>query len=202
VPAADDPAGVAALLAGFGVVTAAAAVCRTADEAAAAATAFPAVVKIAAAEHRTELGGVRLGLPDPAAVRAAAAELLGGTDAVLVQPQLSGAEVVVGGFRDPAFGPVVMVGLGGIWVEVLADVAFALAPLSVDEATDLLGSLRGFPVLAGGRGRPAVDLAALARTVVAAGDLLAAVPEITALDLNPVLATPTGAVAVDWKITR
>jgi acetyltransferase len=202
VPAADDPSGVAALLAEFGVVTTAATVCRTPDEAAAAATAFPAVVKIAAAEHRTELGGVRLGLPDAAAVRAAAAELLGGTDAVLVQPQLSGAEVVVGGFRDPAFGPVVMVGLGGIWVEVLADVAFALAPLSVEEATDLLGSLRGFPVLAGGRGGRAVDLAALARTVVAAGDLLAAVPEITALDLNPVLATPTRAVAVDWKITR
>ena len=94
VPAVDDPAGVAALLAEFGVVTTAAVVCRTADEAVAAATAFPAVVKIAAAEHRTELGGVRLGLPDAEAVRAAAAELLDGTDAVLVQPQLSGAEVV------------------------------------------------------------------------------------------------------------
>jgi len=120
---------------------------------------------------------------------------------VLVQRQLTGTEVVVGGFRDPSFGPVVMVGLGGIWVEALADVAFALAPLSVEEAADLIGSLRGYRVLSGGRGRPAVDLAALARVVVAAGDLLAAVPRVAALDLNPVLATPDDVVAVDWKIT-
>jgi acyl-CoA synthetase (NDP forming) len=200
LPAADDPAAVAAFLGGFGVTTSVASVARTPDEAAAAATAFPAVVKIAAAAHRTELGGVRLGLADAGAVRAAAHELLANTDAVLVQPQLTGVEVVVGGFRDPAFGPVVMVGLGGIWVEVLADVAFALAPLTLDEARDLIASLRGFPVLAGGRGRPPVDLDALARTVVAAGDVLAAAPAVTALDLNPVLATPDGAVAVDWKV--
>ncbi|HVH23245.1 MAG TPA: acetate--CoA ligase family protein, partial [Pseudonocardia sp.] len=111
VPSAGDPSGVAELLARFGVPTTGAAVCRTPEEAAAAATAYPAVVKIAAAEHRTELGGVRLGLPDADAVRAAAAELLAATDAVLVQPQLAGTEVVVGGLRDPSFGPVVMVGL-------------------------------------------------------------------------------------------
>lgn len=201
VPTADDPAAVAALLAEFGVVTSDAAVCRTAEEAAAAATAFPAVVKIAAAAHRTELGGVRLGLADADAVRAAASELLSGTDAVLVQPQLAGTEAVVGGFRDPSFGPVVMVGLGGIWVEVLADVAFALAPLHHAEARELIATLRGFPLLSGARGSRPLDLDALARTVVGVGNVLAAVPRIAALDLNPVLATPHGAVAVDWKIT-
>ncbi|HVL86147.1 MAG TPA: acetate--CoA ligase family protein [Pseudonocardia sp.] len=200
VPVAGDPVGAAELLAAFGVRTAPAALCRTADEAAAAAATFPAVVKIAAAEHRTELGGVRLGLADAGEVRAAAAELLGAGGAVLVSPQLSGVEIAVGGVRDPAFGPVVLVGLGGIWIEVLADVAFALAPLSVEEARELLAGLRGFPLLIGGRGQPAVDLDALARTVVAVGDVLVAVPDVAGLDLNPVLATPDGAVAVDWKL--
>lgn len=202
VPPADDPAAVAALLSGFGVPIAPFTVCRNADEAAAAAPGFPAVVKIAAAAHRTELGGVRLGLADTDAVRSAAAELLTGTDAVLVAPQLSGVEVAIGGYRDPSFGAVVMVGLGGIWVEVLADVAFALAPLSLDEARDLLAGLNAYPLLSGARGADPVDLDALAAAVVAVGDALAAVSAIDSIDLNPVLATPTGAVAVDWKIAR
>jgi acetyltransferase len=201
-----DPIGAAALLAEFGVPTAPARLVSTPSDAAARASevGFPVVVKLAAAAHRTELGGVRLGLGDDGAVRAAAAELLGAADdgvGLLVQPQLDGVEVAVGGLRDAVFGPVVMVGLGGIWVEVLADVAFALAPLTLSEARDLLVGLRGYPVLAGGRGKRAVDLDALAAVVVGAGNLLLAAEEITELDLNPVLATPDGAVAVDWKIT-
>jgi acetyltransferase len=175
--------------------------CTTPDDAAAAATRFPAVVKLAVAEHRTERGGVRLGLHDAAQVRAAAADLLPAGD-VLVSPQLDGVEVAVGGLRDPAFGPVVMVGLGGIWVEVLADVAFALAPLSVAEARDLLATLRGHALLTGARGGEPVDLAALAEVVAAVGDLVAAVPQVAGVDLNPVLATSAGAVAVDWKLRR
>jgi acyl-CoA synthetase (NDP forming) len=120
---------------------------------------------------------------------------------VLVQQQLSGVEVAVGAVRDPVFGPVVMVGIGGIWVEVLADVAFAMAPLHRAEARDLLAGLRGAALLTGARGADPVDLDALADVVVAAGDLLLAHPGITELDLNPVLATRDGAVAVDWKIS-
>jgi acetyltransferase len=201
VPGADDPVGVAGLLGGFGIATVPATRCTTPDEAAAAATRFPAVVKLAVAEHRTERGGVRLGLSDAAQVRAAAADLLPAGD-VLVSPQLDGVEVAVGGLRDPAFGPVVMVGLGGIWVEVLADVAFALAPLSVAEARDLLVTLQGHALLTGARGGEPVDLAALAGVVAAVGDLMAAVPQIAAVDLNPVLATSAGAIAVDWKLRR
>jgi acyl-CoA synthetase (NDP forming) len=93
-----------------------------------------------------------------------------------------------------------MVGLGGIWVEVLGDVAFAMAPLSRAEARALLAGLRGHALLTGARGGPAVDLDALADVVVAAGDLLLSADDVTELDLNPVLATADGAVAVDWKI--
>lgn len=198
-PTPTDPGGAAALLAEFGVRTATSALCRTADEAVAAASVFPVVVKLAEAPHRTELGGVRLGLADADAVRAAAHDLLA-QGPVLVQPQLSGVEIAVGAVRDPAFGPVVMVGLGGIWIEVLGDVAFAMAPLSRTEARDLLAGLRGHALLTGARGGAAVDLDALADVVVGAGNLLLAAEDITELDLNPVLATPDGAVAVDWKI--
>jgi acetyltransferase len=203
-PAPDpaDPVAVADLLRATGIDVVRATLCTTADEAAdAAGGAFPAVVKVARSAHRSDSGGVRLGLADPGAVRAAATDLLTGTDAVLVSPQLSGVEVAVGALRDPSFGPVVMVGLGGIWVEVLDDVAFALAPLTHEEARDLLLGLRGAALLTGGRGTAAVDLDALAAVVVRAGDLLVTRPGLAGLDLNPVLATPAGAVAVDWKIT-
>ena len=201
-PTPTDPVSVAELLADLGVDTAPSTLCRSADEAAdvaAAATTFPAVVKLAEAAHRTELGGVRLDLADEAAVCAAATELLT-QGPVLVQRQLSGVEIAVGGVRDPVFGPVVMVGLGGIWVEVLGDVAFAMAPLDRAEARSLLESLRGAALLTGARGGPSVDLDALADVVVAAGNLLSACPDVVELDLNPVLATADSAVAVDWKI--
>jgi acetyltransferase len=194
-----DPVSVAELLAELGVDTAPSTLCRTADEAVAAATAFPVVVKLAEAAHRTELGGVRLDLADASEVRTAAVDLLE-QGLVLVQRQLSGVEIAIGGVRDPVFGPVVMVGLGGIWVEVLGDVAFAMAPLHRAEARSLLESLRGAALLTGARGGPSVDLHALADVVVAAGNLLLACPDVVELDLNPVLATADSAVAVDWKI--
>jgi hypothetical protein len=152
--------------------------------------------------HKTEAGGVRLGLADEAAVRAAVRDLLA-LDAgarVLLQAQLSGQEVIVGGFRDPQAGPVVMVGLGGVFVEVLADVVFRLAPIDEQEAAEALGSLRGYPILAGARGRPGADLEALATTLAGASRLLVALPEIAELDLNPILAAPYAATAVDVRI--
>jgi acetyltransferase len=173
--------------------------CTTADEASAAAV-LPAVVKVGRALHRSELDGVRLRLADADAVHAAAAELLARSPSVLVSAHLEGIEVAIGGIRDPQFGPVVMVGSGGIWVEVLADRAFAVAPVNLAEARELVAGLRISALLAGGRGKPATDVEALARTVVAVGDLLLARPDVVALDLNPVLVSPDGAIAVDWKI--
>jgi acetyltransferase len=93
-----------------------------------------------------------------------------------------------------------MVGLGGILVEIVGDVAFGLAPLGPDEARRLIAGLRGHPALSGARGAQAVDLASLAAVVCAAGDLLCAVPEIAELDLNPLLADAEGCTAVDWRI--
>ncbi|MFC6239530.1 acetate--CoA ligase family protein [Longivirga aurantiaca] len=194
-----DPEAAARLLRGFGVEVVASVECRTAEEAEQAAS-FPAVVKVGRAAHRTELDGVRLGLSDRAEVRAAAAELLLRSPTVLVSPQLAGVEVAVGAVRDPDFGPVVMVGAGGIWVETLDDTAFALAPLGLDDARELVAGLRIHAVLAGGRGQEPADLEALARLLVAAGDALVGLPDVAALDLNPVLVSAQAAVAVDWKL--
>ncbi|MCD2192919.1 acetate--CoA ligase family protein [Actinomycetospora endophytica] len=199
-PPALDPEAGATFLARFGVTTARSVACADADEAVTAAgDAFPVVVKIASAAHRTELGGVRVGLSSATEVRDAASELLA-HGPVLVQPQLTGVEVAVGALRDPVFGPVVMAGLGGVWIEVLADVGFALAPLDRADARELLTRLRGYALLTGARGAGSVDLDALADVIVGAGDALVAADGVSEIDLNPVLATPERAVAVDWKV--
>lgn len=190
----------------FGIPVCEQAVCTDADDAAAAARriGFPVAAKLAGGRHvhKSDAGGVRLGLRDEDAVRAAAGALLALDEqaGVLVQPMASGVEVVVGALRDPALGPVVMVGLGGVLVEVLRDVAFVLAPVGAVEARAAIESLRGFALLTGVRGQPPADLDALVATVVAASRLVAAVPEVAELDLNPVLAGPGGAVAVDVRI--
>lgn len=196
----------AQLLAGAGVPVVESVTCTTAEAVVAAATrlGYPVVAKVVHPDlvHKSEVGGVRIGLTDSSQVRHAAEQLLALAPQaqVVVQPEVDGVEVVIGGLRDPQFGAMVMVGLGGIHVEVLGDVAFGLAPLDQGAARRLLGTLRGAPLLTGTRGTPPVDIDAIARIVCAVGALLSSVPEIAELDLNPVRVTTGGAVAVDWRI--
>lgn len=203
----------ARLLGGAGIPLTGVRFARTPDEAAAAARelGFPVAVKIESPDiaHKTEAGGVRLGLADEAAVRDAAAAVMESAraydpdariDGVVVQAMARGdVELVVGLKRDPVFGPVVMAGFGGILVEVLKDVAVRPAPVTRAEALGMLDELRGKALLAGVRGRPPVDREAVARLIVAASAFAAgAGPRLAEVDLNPVLAGPAGAVAVDW----
>jgi acyl-CoA synthetase (NDP forming) len=180
--------------------------CASVAEAEAAADdlGYPCVAKVVhpTVVHKSEAHGVRLGLHDRQGVRAAAAELLDLVPGarLIMQHQATGTEVVIGGVRDPQFGPAVLVGLGGVFVHAIDDVAIGLAPLCSEDAARLLASLRGHAVLAGARGVEPVDLDALCGAIRAVGDLLASVPEIAELDLNPVLATADGCVAVDWRI--
>ncbi|MBS4728723.1 acetate--CoA ligase family protein [Mycobacterium sp. SM1] len=165
---------------------------------------FPVVAKAVHTDlvHKTDVGAVRLAITDPDAMRAAAADLLtlAPGAAVLVQPQVSGVELLVGGVRDREFGPVVTVALGGVHAEVLDDVAIGLAPVPVEQARRLVMGLRGAPLLTGARGADPVDLDALCAVLCAVGDLLAAVPEVAELDLNPVISGTGGSLAVDWRI--
>ena len=146
-----------------------------------------------------------VGLADPDEVRAAYADLV----ARLAPPAVSveamadpgaGVELIVGTVRDPKFGPVVLVGLGGVFTEVLADTACAIAPVTVGAARGLLTSLQGAPLLLGARGRPPVDLEALADLVARVSLLAAAHPELAELELNPVLAGPSGVLALDARV--
>jgi acetyltransferase len=180
-----------------------------ADEAVAAADGFgyPVALKIDAptTAHKSDIGGVRLGLNDAEAVCAAVPELLAagraagaGTRGVLVEPMAaSGVELIVGLERDPMFGPAVLVGSGGILAEILDDVAIRLAPIDRAAAFAMLDELRSAPILAGARGRPPVDRTALADAIVAVARLGLDRPDIAEIDLNPVIASAGGAVAVD-----
>ncbi len=180
------------------------------DEAVAAAAAFgggPVALKLDALElaHKSDIGAVRLGLASADEVRLAAQTLIDlgrirglAVRGLLVQPMASpGLELIIGSSRDPLFGPVVMVGLGGIFTEILDDVAIRLAPLRRTDALVMLDELRGAALLDGARGRPPVDRGALADLVVTLGRLVWSRPDILAVDLNPVIAGAHGALAVD-----
>jgi acetyltransferase len=181
--------------------------CRSAASAAAAAEClgYPVVAKVDHPDlvHKSDAGGVRLGLGSGAEVAEAAAELLelAAGASVLVQRQHRGVELLVGGVRDPEFGAMVVAGLGGVLVETQRDVQLAVAPVDTGQARAMLSSLRGAAILGGLRGSPPVHLGFVAETIVAVGDLMVAHPEIAELDLNPVLAGPAGCVAVDWRIS-
>jgi len=163
--------------------------------------------------HKSDVGGVRVGLADAAAVRAAFSEMQDAVrrqrpdarlDGGVVQPMVSGGvEVILGVKTDPLFGPAVVFGLGGIFVEVLKDVAIRVPPLDAVEAREMVEEIRGAALLRGARGRPPADVAALADAIVRLGHLAQAQQgSLLALDLNPVLVLPEGqgVVAVDWLV--
>ncbi len=166
---------------------------------------LPTVLKATGGLHKSEGGGVVVGLADRDAVRAAHAGLVErlAPSSVSVEAMADlagGVELIVGSVRDPKFGSVVMVGLGGVFTEVLADTACGIAPVSADAARALLLSLQGAPLLLGARGRAPVDLSALAEVVARVSRLAAAHPELVELELNPVLAGPGGVLALDARV--
>ncbi|WP_371526266.1 acetate--CoA ligase family protein [Streptomyces sp. NBC_01283] len=184
------------------------------DEAVAHAARFdgPVVMKIVSPDilHKTDAGGVIVGVQGATDVRAAFCEIVKNARAyapeariegVQVQELLpSGQEVIVGAVTDPTFGKVVAFGLGGVLVEVLKDVTFRLAPVDADEAASMLDSIRAAEVLRGVRGAPAVDRWAVAEQIRRVSRLVTDFPEIAEVDLNPVIATPEGAIAADIRV--
>ncbi len=181
----------------------------TEREAVQAAAGFggPTVLKAEAVGlvHKTEAGAVKLGLHGEQEVRAAYAELAATfgarLTAVLVEPMLSGGvEVLVGVVQEPVFGPLVVFGLGGVATEVLGDHSARLTPLTDADADDLIHGVHAAPLLLGHRGTPPVDTAALADVLLRVSRLADDLPEVAELDLNPVVATPAGAQAVDARI--
>ncbi len=202
-----------ALLAAYGIPVARARLARTPEAAAAIAAELggPVALKIVAPTiiHKSDVGGVVLGVP-PEAVAEGASRMIATVKervpgaaiaGVLVQEMLpTGRETIVGGTRDPSFGPMVMFGLGGIFVEVLSDVVFRMAPIARAQAADMVTGLRGAKLLTGVRGHPPVDQRALEDVLLRVSQLLVDFPAIAELDLNPLMAYPERAVAADARV--
>lgn len=216
-PATDQSTAVpamkaAALLQEAGIILAPAELAATPERACEIAKklGYPVAIKIESPDilHKTEAGGVQLGLSDPESVSKAVEEVLANAqsynpsatiDGVIVQHMAKPAtELVLGIRRDPVFGPVVMVGLGGIFIEILEDVSFAAAPISKPQAKQMLDQLQGRAVLEGARGKAPVDQSKLADLICKLSDFALAHPELMELDLNPVFADGDTFVAVDW----
>ena len=202
------PERVAELLDCYGIPLASLRPVTSADDAARAAAGLggPVVLKadVPGVVHKTDVGGVQLGLQTEADVRRAYRELSGkfGPHArVLIQPMITGGtEVIVGVAQEPVFGPLVVFGLGGVATDVLADRAARLAPLSDTDADELIRSIRSAPLLLGYRGAQPADLGALRETLLRVSRLADDLPEVAELDLNPVIARSDGVFAVDARI--
>jgi acetate---CoA ligase (ADP-forming) len=168
---------------------------------------YPVVAKLAASRlaHKSDIGGVHINIESEeqlvACFRALESIPIADREGVLVQKMLGAPlEIFVGMKRDQVFGPVMVVGLGGIYVEIIRDTVMRLAPFDEQEATELLAGAKFFPLLSGARGRPKLDVGALAKIVAAVSQLARSETEIVSLDLNPVMVTETGAQVVDFKI--
>ncbi|MCO6006526.1 acetate--CoA ligase family protein [Actinoallomurus purpureus] len=201
---------------GFGIAVPRGATAPAAEDVAAAASGLtpPLVVKAygPGLVHKSDAGAVRLGLGSPVEAARAAAEIRTAltTSGVTVEGYLveeqapPGVEVIVGAVRDPSFGPVLLVGLGGVWTEVLRDTSLGLCPITEDDARRMLSRLRGAALLDGFRGSPAVDRDALVKLLLAVGGPGGVVEslgeEFTEFELNPVICTPEGAIAVDARL--
>ncbi len=173
---------------------------------------YPVVLKVLSREivHKSDTDGVQLDLRDAEAVAAAYRRIMEGAarhhpgarvEGVLVcRMARPGVEVILGLTRDLQFGPALMFGLGGIFVELYRDVAFRLVPISEHDAIEMVREIKSFPVLLAARGRPARDLAAIVRCLTNLSRLAESRPEIDALDLNPVIVHEQGCVVVDAKV--
>lgn len=217
VPAIPEPAapvtgpqgyfGSRELLAAAGVPFAEARQVAGEDEAlgAAAEIGYPVVLKALGQLHKSDSGGVAVGLRGPEELADAFQQM----ESALSPPSYSveamaplsrGLELIVGAKRDPRFGPILLVGAGGLYAEVVKDVAVALAPVTEAAAEALFRSLRIAPLLDGARGRPAVDVGAAARAAAALSRIAAEHPEIAEVEINPLLALPDGALGLDARI--
>lgn len=189
---------------------------RTSDEAVAAAESmgYPVVVKIASPQisHKSDVNGVRVGLKDAGAVRAAFMDVTSRAQRLrkdafisgcLVQEMAPGGakEVIVGFKRDPQFGALLMFGLGGIYVEVLRDIAFRLAPLTVGDAHAMIRDIRSYPLLRGVRGEPPVNFKAIEDILLTMSQLAVDFPDIYEAEFNPVLVDHDGAIVADVRVT-
>jgi acetyltransferase len=163
---------------------------------------YPIVMKVVGPVHKSDVGGVTLNITDDNTLINEFNRMMNIPDATgtLLQPMLSGTQVFVGAKRDEKFGPLILCGLGGIYVEVLKDISYALSPVSDNEAQEMLRNLRSYKLLVGVRGQEGVNLPLFAETIRRVSALCEAAPEIFEMDINPLLGNAKQVIAVDARI--
>lgn len=173
---------------------------------------YPVVIKVVSADisHKSDVGGVKIGLVDAEEVGQAYQAIMANSKKALPEAVITGVavqgmasegiEVIVGMVRDPQFGPVMMFGLGGIFVELLKDVSFRVLPLAERDARQMVDDIKGQAILDGVRGQASADKAAIRELILNVGQFIEQHPEIQELDMNPVFAYAEGAIAVDARI--
>jgi acyl-CoA synthetase (NDP forming) len=173
---------------------------------------FPVVMKIVSPDiaHKSDIGGVRVNIANTAQLHRAYSEIIAAVrekkpaakiEGVSVQQMARpGVEVIIGMAEDAQFGPFLMFGLGGIWVEVLKDVAFRIVPVTRRDAAEMVREIKGFALLNGYRGQEPVDVDYLEKLIVKVSDFIEKNPQIKELDINPLIAYKDGAVAVDARV--
>jgi len=178
---------------------------------AAAALGYPVVMKVSSPDviHKTETGGVVTDVRNEKEVRGFFGSIMANVkkkvpgariDGILVQRMFQGREVIIGARRDPQFGPVIMFGLGGVFVEVMKDVSFRLLPADPKEIREMVQEIKGYPVLKGVRGQKPVSFSALEKCMLGVARLMVANKAIQEMDLNPVMIDEKQAIAVDARI--
>jgi acetyltransferase len=202
------------VIAAYGIPVPNARLARSTEEAVKIANeiGYPVVMKIVSPDilHKSDVGGVKVGMVTPGEVRDAfdliqyrARRYMPDADiwGVVVQPMVpQGKETIIGVKRDPQFGPLIMFGMGGIYVEVLKDVTFRLAPISRQDAEEMIREIRTYRLLRGVRGEPPVDFKAIADVLLRVSQLVMDFPEIVELDVNPLMCLEDRAVAVDMRM--
>jgi acyl-CoA synthetase (NDP forming) len=198
------------MLAAYGITVNEGYAAGDADEAAERARhiGFPVAVKALSEKisHKSDLGLVELNVYNPAGVTIAAERILAkartvdpGSDVIVEAMALPGTEVIVGAKRDPQFGPTVLFGIGGIFVEIFKDVSIRVAPVDKAMAMGMIQDIKGYAILKGIRGKKGVDMDALADIIVKTSKLMMEHDDIMELDMNPVMAYEKGAIAVDAR---
>ena len=190
-------------------------VAETEDEAVEAAEriGYPIVLKIVSPQilHKSDAGGVIVGVEDEQGIRDGFNKIIKNAKAYKADAEITGilvqemapkgiAEVIVGAIKDPQFGQTLMFGLGGVFVEVLKDVTFRIAPIDEREAKEMIREIKAYPILTGYRGQPPADIDTIARILVSASELVMENPQVKEMDLNPIIVYERGAKTVDARI--
>lgn len=185
---------------------------KTSAVQAAGSIGYPVVLKVVSPDisHKTDVGGVKVGIKDDAGVNVAYEEIIKNIKkrqpnakihGILVEEMATPSiEVIVGGLRDPQFGPAVMFGVGGIFVEIYKDVSFRIAPLEENEALDMIYDVKGAKILNGYRNTGALDISALVQIILQVSNIMVSMEEIEEIDLNPLFVYQKGVKAVDARI--